>query len=155
MKKMKHGTKDRQYNVYGDFAAVPNYHHRFLPNDFLMSDIDSIEYGIHNGKLVVFAILEQKLILKKKYDNPSKAVRKIIETSLKKNKEEKDPDYSIKLTKNQFEYLKEKYGNASNAAKLIIKRQIDIENKCAYCQSVIDVQAVTFNLCPDCIGGLK
>ena len=62
----ENGTKDRQFALYGDFAAVPNFHHRFLPKTFLMSDIDSIEYEFINGILNVYAIFEQKLYLKRK-----------------------------------------------------------------------------------------
>jgi len=62
--KRDNGTKDRQYKIYGDYAAVPNFHHRFLPKTFLMSDVDSYEYEFVGSTLIVYAIIEQKLLLK-------------------------------------------------------------------------------------------
>ena len=70
MIKRDNGTKDRQHKIYGDYAAVPNFHHRFLPKTFLMSDVDSFEYEFINGSLVVYAIIEQKLLLKENVNRP-------------------------------------------------------------------------------------
>lgn len=70
MLKRDNGTKDRYFKTYGDFAAVPNFHHRFLPSTFLMTDVDCYEYEKVGNKLVVHAIFEQKLILKNKFDRP-------------------------------------------------------------------------------------
>ena len=70
MLKRDNGTKDRQHKVYGDYAAVPNFHHRFLPKTFSMSDVDSYEYEFINGSLVVYAIIEQKLFLKRDIHRP-------------------------------------------------------------------------------------
>jgi hypothetical protein len=64
MLRRDNGTKDRQHKIYGDFAAVPNFHHRFLPQDFSMSDIDDIEYEYIDGVLNVYGIFEQKLYLR-------------------------------------------------------------------------------------------
>jgi len=64
------GTKDRQHKIYGDYAAVPNFHHRFLPKTFLMSDVDSYEYEFIGSSLIVYAIIEQKLFLKNEVRRP-------------------------------------------------------------------------------------
>jgi len=69
MLRRDNGTKDRQHQIYGDYSAVPNFHHRFLPKNFSMSDIDSVEYEFINNKLVMYAIFEQKLYLKAKEVN--------------------------------------------------------------------------------------
>lgn len=70
MLRRDNGTKDRQHKIYGDYAAVPNFHHRFLPGSFSMSDIDSVEYEFINDKLVMYAIIEQKLYLRKEITQP-------------------------------------------------------------------------------------
>ena len=70
MLRRDNGTKARQNQTYGDYSAVPNFHHRFLPAGFSMSDIDSVEYEFIDGVLKMYAIIEQKLYLKQEIEIP-------------------------------------------------------------------------------------